>query len=428
VSFEANVKASQPSTEFNNSAISYTDENTTDNANRNPNQYGEYMGLDVKNGKAYVAWVDTRHFYPGSTTNAQKENVGFTVVDFGGACVPPSPPTGVTATAASASQINVSWTASAGATSYNILRSTTSGGPYTQVGTSATTSFADSGLSCNTTYYYVVQAVGACASGNSAQASATTSACPANSVLTFSSSPALAIPDNNTTGVTSTINVPNSLTITSVSVNVGITHTFQGDLEVALIGPDNTTVLLHNLTGGTTDNINTSYNITTRSAQALSAFAGKNTSGAWKLRVRDLAAGDVGTINSWKLTFNGYSTLTANTAIPDNNTTGLTSTINVAATGTIVSLKVRVDITHTFQGDLEVALIGPDNTTVLLHNRTGSSTDNIKTVYADLTAPAQALSAFTGKAIAGAWKLRVRDLASADTGTLNFWEIDFRTN
>jgi hypothetical protein len=82
VSFEANVKASQPSAEFNNSGISYTDENTTDNANRNPNQYGEYMGLDVKNGKAYVAWTDTRHFYPGSTTNAQKENVGFAVVDF----------------------------------------------------------------------------------------------------------------------------------------------------------------------------------------------------------------------------------------------------------------------------------------------------------------------------------------------------------
>jgi subtilisin-like proprotein convertase family protein len=89
---------------------------------------------------------------------------------------------------------------------------------------------------------------------------------------------------------------------------------------------------------------------------------------------------------------------------------------------------VRVDITHTFQGDLEVSLIGPDNTTVLLHNRTGGSADNIQTVYADLTAPAQALSAFTGKAINGAWKLKVRDLAAADTGTLNFWEIDFRTN
>lgn len=431
VSFEANVKASQPSAEFNNSGISYSDANTTDNPNRNPNQYGEYMGLDVKNGKAYLAWVDTRHFYPGSSTNTQKENVGFAIVDFGTvACTPPPVPTGVTATAAGQTQVNVSWTASAGATSYNILRATTSGGPYVQVGTSATTSFPNTSLTCNTAYFYVVQAVGACASANSAQATATTSACGGggNQVLTFSSTPATAIPDNNTTGLTSTINVPDSMTITSVSVNVGITHTYQGDLEVALIGPDNTTVLLHNLTGAGADNINTTYNITTRSAQALTAFNTKNTSGAWKLRVRDLASADTGTLNSWKVTFNGYSTLTANTAIPDNNTTGLTSTINVAATGTVVSLRVRVAITHTYQGDLEVALIGPDNTTVLLHNLTGGTTDNINTVYADLTAPAQALSAFTGKAINGAWKLRVRDLASADTGTLNSWEIDFRTN
>lgn len=83
VSFEANVKASQPSSEFNNSAISYTDENTTDNPNGNPNQFGEYMGLDVIGGKAYIAWTDTRHFYPGSSTNAQKENVGFASIDFG---------------------------------------------------------------------------------------------------------------------------------------------------------------------------------------------------------------------------------------------------------------------------------------------------------------------------------------------------------
>ena len=340
-------------------------------------------------------------------------------------------PTGVTATAASQTQINLSWTASAGATSYNILRSTTSGGPYTLVGTSATTSFSDTGLTCNTAYFYVVQAVdGTCSLGQLGPGHGDHQRLHGggNQVLTFSASPALAIPDNNTTGVTSTINVPNSMTITSVSVNVGITHTYQGDLEVALIGPDNTTVLLHNRTGGSADNINTTYNITTRSAQALTAFTGKNTSGAWKLRVRDLAAADTGTLNSWKVTFNGYYTLTANTAIPDNNTTGITSTINVPATGTIVSLRVRVDITHTYQGDLEVALIGPDNTTVLLHNRTGGATDNIKTVYADLTAPAQALSAFTGKAINGAWKLSVRDLAAADTGTLNFWEIDFRTN
>src|SRR6185295_12256730 len=388
-------------------------------------QWGDYNGLDALGSQAIGIFTDNRNESSGS---ADSIDVYAAAAPAGG-CTPPAVPTGLTTTAAGQTQINLAWSAVAGATSYNVLRGTASGGPYSLAGTSASPSFGDAGLTCNTAYFYVVQSVAACASANSAQATATTSACSGggSQVLTSSATPGLAIPDNNTTGVTSTINVATAMTLTSVSVNVGITHTFQGDLEVALIGPDGTTVLLHNRTGGSADNINTTYNVTTRSAQALTAFNGKSSSGAWKLRVRDLAGADVGTFNSWKLTLNGYSTLTAGTAIPDNNTTGITSTINVAATGTIVSLRVRVDITHTFQGDLEVALIGPDNTTVLLHNLTGGTTDNVQTVYADLTAPAQALTAFTGKATNGAWKLRVRDPA-ADTGTLNFWELDLRTN
>jgi fibronectin type 3 domain-containing protein len=93
-------------------------------------------------------------------------------------CTPPAAPTGVTTSGATQTGLTVSWTASSGATSYTILRSTTSGGPYTSVGTSATTSFADSGLTCATSYFYVVQASnGTCASGNSAQGSGTTAAC-----------------------------------------------------------------------------------------------------------------------------------------------------------------------------------------------------------------------------------------------------------
>ncbi len=248
-----------------------------------------------------------------------------------------------------------------------------------------------------------------------------------NQVLTFSASPGLAIPDNNATGVTSSIAVGASMTVTSVSVFTNITHTYQGDLEVALIGPGGTTVLLHNRTGGSADNIITTYNITTRSAQALTAFNGLNTAGTWQLRVRDLASIDVGTLHSWKLTFNGYATASPGLAIPDNNTTGITHTINMAGTGTVADLRVRVNITHTYKGDLEVSLIAPDNTTVLLHNRTGGSTDNINTVFADLTAPAQSLGAFAGKSIQGAWKLKVRDLAAIDVGTLNSWELDIRT-
>jgi lysyl endopeptidase len=100
-----------------------------------------------------------------------------------GPCTPPAVPTGVSASTASQSQVNVSWGAVSGATSYSILRSTTSGGPYSSVGTSATTSFSNTGLACNTPYYYVVQSSnGTCNSANSAQASATTSACTCTNV------------------------------------------------------------------------------------------------------------------------------------------------------------------------------------------------------------------------------------------------------
>ena len=70
-----------------------------------------------------------------------------------------------------------------------------------------------------------------------------------------------------------------------------------------------------------------------------------------------------------------------------------------------------------------MSLIGPDNTTVILHNLTGAGTDNIQTEYPDVTAPNQSLTAFNGKAINGAWKLRVRDLAAQDVCTLVSWTL-----
>lgn len=91
----------------------------------------------------------------------------------GGTGNPPAAPTGLTATAGNA-QVSLSWTASSGATSYTVLRGTTNGGPYSQIGTSTATSYVDTSVANGTTYYYVVTAVnGSGQSGNSNQASAT---------------------------------------------------------------------------------------------------------------------------------------------------------------------------------------------------------------------------------------------------------------
>ncbi len=91
----------------------------------------------------------------------------------GGGVSVPAAPTGLTATAGD-TQISLTWTASAGATGYHVKRSSTSGGPYTQASSPTATSYADTGLTDGTKYYYVVSAVNSAGeSANSAEVNAT---------------------------------------------------------------------------------------------------------------------------------------------------------------------------------------------------------------------------------------------------------------
>jgi len=94
----------------------------------------------------------------------------------GGSGQSPATPSGLTATAGN-KQVSLTWNASSGATSYNVKRSTTSGGPYSTITSPTTTSYTDSNLTNGTAYYYVVSAVNANGeSGNSGQASSTPAA------------------------------------------------------------------------------------------------------------------------------------------------------------------------------------------------------------------------------------------------------------
>ncbi len=106
---------------------------------------------------------------------------------------PPAAPTGLQATAGDA-QVSLSWTASATASSYHVKRSTTSGGPYTQVAAPATTSDTDTGLTNGTTYYYVVSALNAAGeSPNSSQVSAQPAVATVNVTITVNPSATHAI-------------------------------------------------------------------------------------------------------------------------------------------------------------------------------------------------------------------------------------------
>jgi hypothetical protein len=87
-----------------------------------------------------------------------------------------TPPPAPAATAATDyGQVTLSWTASLGATSYNVKRSLISGGPYGIMASNlVTTSYLDAGLTNLTAYYYVVTAQNdAGESANSAQVSGT---------------------------------------------------------------------------------------------------------------------------------------------------------------------------------------------------------------------------------------------------------------
>jgi TatA/E family protein of Tat protein translocase len=67
-------------------------------------------------------------------------------------------PTGITAKPGHG-QVSISWTASAGVSSYNVKRSGMSGGPYALIASTAATNHSDEGLASGT-YYYVVTSVG----------------------------------------------------------------------------------------------------------------------------------------------------------------------------------------------------------------------------------------------------------------------------
>jgi fibronectin type 3 domain-containing protein len=99
---------------------------------------------------------------------------------------PPAAPTGLNATGGNA-QVSLSWNASAGAASYDIKRSTTSGGPYsTAVASPTASNYTDTSVTNGITYYYVVSAVNTIGqSANSAQASATPAAPAANVIITI---------------------------------------------------------------------------------------------------------------------------------------------------------------------------------------------------------------------------------------------------
>lgn len=119
--------------------------------------------------------------------------------------------------------------------------------------------------------------------------------------VTASANPNLAIPDNNTTGVSSSLEINDDLTIESVEIVFNAEdHPYWGDLDIRLISPVGTESILaekHNSGAATSF-----YNNWRFSSMR---YLGESAIGTWTLKVSDRAVSDIGTFKSWSLRIYG---------------------------------------------------------------------------------------------------------------------------
>lgn len=127
----------------------------------------------------------------------------------------------------------------------------------------------------------------------------------------FSNLP-FSIPDGSLTYTTRTINVPTSSTIDDVNVSIAVQHPFMSDVQIEIVSPQNTTVILQKNNCGTNLNVifddagqTLNCNSTTLQnaipKESLSVFNGQDPANTWTLKFRDISGGDIGTLNSASL-------------------------------------------------------------------------------------------------------------------------------
>ena len=141
-----------------------------------------FLGNNLARNRDFVGFVDDFRFYTGTGASAAfVESVRQAAAGPGGLAAVPND-----------SQVTLTWNALSGATSYNVKRSTTSGGGYAVISTPGTvtgTTYTDSTAVNGTTYYYVVFAT-------------TTTGETANSAIQASATPT--VPPAAPTGLTPT--------------------------------------------------------------------------------------------------------------------------------------------------------------------------------------------------------------------------------
>ena len=234
------------------------------------------------------------------------------------------------------------------------------------------------------------------------------------------------IPDSEPQGISSEIEIGDMGSVKEIGVSVDVSHTYIGDLQVELETPSGKKALLHDRAGEHKDDLRETY--TSSKVKALADLKGEAIKGKWKLNIRDLVRQDTGRLNWWRIEieYEAAAQVTGgeaspNAKIPDNDQTGVESAIPITSSGRLTGMLVKVEITHTYIGDLVVEILAPSGQSAILHSRSGTSKDNLTMSYS--TESTAALEVLKGEEIKGNWTLRVKDLAAVDVGTLDKWSL-----
>jgi len=233
---------------------------TSYNLKRSTTSGGPYNTISSPTGISYSdtgLTNSTKYFYVVSAVNSAGESANSSQVNATPAATNPNPPpptvtipsapSSLAATAGNA-QVALTWSASTGATNYNLKRSTTNGGPYTTITSPTTTSYTDKNLTNGTAYFYVVTAVNSAGeSSNSTQANATPVA-PTNPppTTTIPSAPT----NFSATAGNAQISLTWSASTGATSYNVKRSTTNNGPYST-ITSPTTTSYADKNLTNGT---------------------------------------------------------------------------------------------------------------------------------------------------------------------------------
>ena len=112
----------------------------------------------------------------------------------------------------------------------------------------------------------------------------------------------LAIPDNSSSGVASSLALGTAIRIDRIAVDLDIRHSWIGDLTVTLTSPMGTQSALIVRPGAAPDSGGSGSSADDiRFTVTSNAFRGESAAGLWTLKVTDLAAADLGTLAGWTL-------------------------------------------------------------------------------------------------------------------------------